>query len=452
MANAAALYFMTEYGVILDQTMIGNILNTNFQEATELLDIAILPYILLLGIAPAIVIWNIKIIKPKLRSKIEYLFASLIFFMISIYAFASTWIWYDCYISSISDRVLPWAYIIHLGDKLHSNIFPKQEPVSLPHAIFLSEPVRKQVVVLVIGESVRADHLAHYGYLKDTNPYTKNLNLIVFKEGLSCATNTISSTACLLSYEGSQVSKGVNSDPIQSYLTEHNITTILRSNNDGLPDLKTTKSEDALSIFHACKDKDCPATKDESLNWKLDEVIKKSTASRIFITLHQKGSHGPAYWKRYPHEFEYFTPVCRTSYVKACSSEMINNAYDNSLRYTDKLLANIIAQLNSLADVDSVMFYVSDHGESLGEGGFFFHAAPNVIAPKEQFNIPFLVWLSSGFKQAHGLEGKAIITQQTFPHDFVFHSIMGAFEMRSDIYKSEFDIFNFTAAGPSRIG
>ena len=77
---------------------------------------------------------------------------------------------------------------------------------------------------------------------------------------------------------------------------------------------------------------------------------------------------------------------------------------------------------------------------------------PNAIAPKEQFNIPFLVWMSSGFKQAHGLEGKTIITQQTFPHDFVFHSIMGAFEMRSDIYKPEFDIFNFTAAGPSRIG
>ncbi len=121
---------------------------------------------------------------------------------------------------------------------------------------------------------------------------------------------------------------------------------------------------------------------------------------------------------------------------------MLINAYDNTLRYTDSLLLNIINQLESLKNVNSVMIYVADHGQSLGENGIYLHGVPIAFAPPEQYQIPFFVWMSDGFKAQKGLVGKDVITQETFPHDFVFHSIMGAFDMYSDIYKPEFDIFN----------
>ena len=158
-------------------------------------------------------------------------------------------------------------------------------------------------------------------------------------------------------------------------------------------------------------------------------------------TLHQSGSHGPAYYSKYPEGFAQFKPECKTVQVSNCSQEELSNAYDNSIRYTDFLLADLIAQLETV-DADTVVIYVSDHGQSLGESGFYLHGAPNAVAPKQQREIPFLVWMSEGFKARRGITEADILPEETFPHDFPFHSVMGAFGMKSDIYKPEFDIFN----------
>jgi len=156
----------------------------------------------------------------------------------------------------------------------------------------------------------------------------------------------------------------------------------------------------------------------------------------------QTGSLGPAYYSKYPKEFEYFTPVCDTVQVSSCSQEALDNAYDNTIRYTDNLIADLIAQLDALSDVNAALIYVSDHGQSLGENGFYLHGAPTAIAPKAQREVQFFVWISEGFAQARDLTPQSILRQETHPHDSPFHSIMGAFGLRSEIYKPEFDIFS----------
>ncbi len=442
LVNSVALYFMVEYGVVLDRSMISNIINTDVKEASDLWHFSIIPYFFFLGIAPSVIIWKTKISLFRWYNKIFYCLISLILLAVFAYIFSSTWLWYDQHGSRIGARILPWSYVFNTIHYYHKKTINLRKQELLPDAKFLSKPEKKQVVVLVIGEAVRADHIRYYGYDRDTNPYTKNSGLQIFKIGKSCATNTIASVACISTHEGSKASPMTNFEPIQSYLTRHNIETILRTNNSGLPPVKVTNMQSATSIMDKCTKANCPKTKDEALNWGLNKIIEQSESNRIFITLHQGGSHGPKYWEKYPDDFEYFKPVCKTVNLRECSSEELINAYDNTLRYTDSLLLNIIEQLKSLEDVNSVMIYVADHGQSLGENGLYLHGVPIAFAPPEQYQIPFFVWMSDGFKNQKNLINKNIITQETFPHDFVFHSIMGAFDMRSDIYKPEFDIFN----------
>jgi lipid A ethanolaminephosphotransferase len=100
-----------------------------------------------------------------------------------------------------------------------------------------------------------------------------------------------------------------------------------------------------------------------------------------------------------------------------------------------------------MKNVNAAVIYVADHGQSLGEDGYYLHGAPIAFAPKEQREVPFLVWMSEGFQQSRRLSNAAILRDETFPHDFPFHSVMGAFGLRSDIYKPQFDVFNTSKGG-----
>ncbi len=111
------------------------------------------------------------------------------------------------------------------------------------------------------------------------------------------------------------------------------------------------------------------------------------------------GSHGPAYYKRYPKAFEKFTPTCKTNQFSKCSNEMINNAYDNTIVYTDYFLSQVIALLKKNQTHQSAVLYMSDHGESLGEKGLYLHGMPYFIAPKEQTHVPSIAWFDKQFSK-----------------------------------------------------
>ena len=77
---------------------------------------------------------------------------------------------------------------------------------------------------------------------------------------------------------------------------------------------------------------------------------------------------------------------------------MLINAYDNTIRYTDFLLDSLINILRAMDDWHSAMIFISDQGESLGENKMFMHGLPMRLAPKEQYEIPFIVWTSKDFR------------------------------------------------------
>ncbi|MBB3996110.1 lipid A ethanolaminephosphotransferase [Sulfitobacter undariae] len=440
--NAAALYFMLTYNMELDRTMIANILSTDSREAAGLWHISIVPYLMLLGVVPAVMIWRTKL---RRSTWLRRLFGSIIAFVALftwLYMTSATWLWYDKYASRMGSKILPWSYVINTARHFNRIALDERQQTLLPDAVFEDgSPDRKEVVVLVIGEAARAESFSLYGYAKNTNAFTKGTSIIALPMGRSCATNTISSTACLLTHEGSDASSHTEFEPLPSYLTRFGVETIYRTNNSGPPPVDVTTFQRASEISAGCTSGTCPTPgMDEVLNWGLADVLNASSSKRIFVTLHQTGSHGPAYYTKYPKGFDQFKPECKTVQVSSCSQEELSNAYDNTIRYNDFLLADLITQLETV-DANTAMIYVSDHGQSLGESGFYLHGAPNAVAPKQQREIPFLVWMSEGFKAQRGITDADIIPSETFPHDFPFHSVMGAFGMTSDIYKPKFDIF-----------
>ena len=101
------------------------------------------------------------------------------------------------------------------------------------------------------------------------------------------------------------------------------------------------------------------------------------------MVLHQIGSHVPSYYLRYPQALERFQPACRTADFSDCTAQEVTNAYDNTIAFTDKVLADLIDLLAMQEGLSTSLIYVSDHGESLGEKGLYLHGAPYFMAPDE---------------------------------------------------------------------
>lgn len=176
----------------------------------------------------------------------------------------------------------------------------------------------------------------------------------------------------------------------------------------------------------------------------LENYIEKNRNKDILIILHQMGNHGPAYYKRYPKDFEKFTPVCKTNQLENCSEDEINNAYDNAILYTDYFLSKSINFLKKYNENhETALVYISDHGESLGENGIYLHGMPYAFAQKEQINVASFIWLGDGAME-HEYDKTKLKSykDEKFSHDNLFHTLLGLFEIKSEVYKKEMDILS----------
>jgi lipid A ethanolaminephosphotransferase len=181
--------------------------------------------------------------------------------------------------------------------------------------------------------------------------------------------------------------------------------------------------------------------RDEGMLVGLQEYIDRTKYGDILIVLHQMGNHGPAYFKRYPKEFEKFTPVCKTNQLEECSREEIGNAYDNAVLYTDYFLSKVISLLKqNEKSFESAMVYISDHGESIGENNLYLHGLPYFMAPDSQKHVGAILWFGNGFK----IDNKALKEKSTeiFSQDYLFHTILGLLEVDTSIYDKTLDILS----------
>lgn len=463
-ATSAVAYFMDRYGILIDAVMIQNVYETNILESMELLNWRMAFIVLLLGILPSWLVWRAKLQFPPLRQDL-YIKFKIVLVALAI-AIALLIIFFKSFAPVLREHrelrflLTPTNYV-QAANTFFKRKFSKQLVVmplgtDAVKGATWKDSTRKTVTVVVVGETARAMNFSLNGYTRNTNPeLSMQAGLINFSNVQSCGTTTAVSVPCVFSSLGRvrySDTAGKSQEGLLDVLAHAGFNVIWRDNNSGCKGTcGRVQYEDLskpVSDEPSCNSEECY---DERLLQRLPEIIRSSQKDLV-IVLHQKGSHGPAYSKRYPKEFDRFAPVCTTNDLQKCSTESIVNAYDNTILYTDHFLSRTIDLLKKSVKedkVDASFVYFSDHGESLGEKNIYLHGAPYFMSPIEQRHVPFMLWFSDGFLSRFRIDAGCLAARnsQSYSHDNVFHSALGMLNVNTAVYNPALDMFKTCRSG-----
>ncbi len=425
--SAVCVYYIKTYNVIIDDTMLGNFFNTNFEEASGFVTVQFVLFVVVFGLAPAIyALWR-KVDYGNWKKFGINSGPSVLLMALLIVVNSGNILWIGKYDTELGGLVMPWSYSVNTVRYFNQIREANKEEILLGDGVFSDD--EKSVMVLVIGESARKANFSLYGYERDTNPLLSKRGDLHVLEANSCATYTTAGVKSILEYEQSSDLYEI----LPNYLYRSGSDVQWRTTNWGEPPVHIEKYYDENDLrdqYPEVKDSDY----DDVLICGLKELIDSCDNSKLLIVLHTSTSHGPMYTKKYPPEFEIFTPVCDQVEDSGGSIGELVNAYDNSVVYTDYLLEEIIEVLDSIEDRHCAMMFVSDHGESLGENNLYMHGVPMKMAPKEQYEIPYIVWLSDDYRKVK--DDLGLIDQHT-----VFHSVLDFLSLESPVYNPDKDIF-----------
>lgn len=449
--TAAAAYHMDRYGVYFDPDMVRNVLQTDLRESTELLSFGLLVRVLVAGVVPAIVAWRVELVRrPLLRAILVRAGSVALVLAVATGAALLSFQSLSALMRNhheIRHLIAPGNYLVSLGRVLaHDRAArhaPRQELGADAHVTGAGQ--RPRLLVLVVGETARAANWGLNGYARQTTPQLSRMDLVNFGDVSACGTATEVSLPCMFSPLGRadySKDKARNSESLLHVLEHASIRTTWLDNQGGCKGVCT--GLDTHSYAHARDPEFCDA--EGCLDGILVEGLSERLASMdgdAVIVLHQLGNHGPAYYRRYPEAFGKFLPACESSELGDCTRDQVLNAYDNALLYTDDLLARTIRLLGERTDRDTALVYLSDHGESLGEGGLYLHGMPYAIAPDEQKKVPMTMWFSPGYAGSLGLDvsclkKKAATTSAS--HDNYFHTVLGLMRVWSPEYLADQDL------------
>lgn len=430
MLNAISVYFVTTYRVILDETMLSNVFNTRYSEAVGFLNWWFLGFVVLFGILPsAFVLWCPIKEEPRNRKKTGIICGgSLLLSLVLLLLNLNQTLWIGRYDTELGGLIMPWSYIVNSLRIASHHRDKNVEEIRLPDGEITD--TTKTAVVLVIGESARKANFQLYGYRRPTNPQLSQRSDLHVLQANACATYTTAGVRAILEPK----EKGPLHEILPNYAYRMGVDVEWRTMNWGEPPLHIKHYLDRKALQQRYPDlADNPY--DELLLAGLAQRIQQSDRQKVLIVLHTSTSHGPVYSEKYPKRFETFTPVIDNVEQADKDLARLVNAYDNSIVYTDHLLNSLIDTLAAITGRQTAMLFISDHGESLGENRLFMHGVPMTMAPEEQYQIPFLVWLSPGFRQLRP-DLPDIIDQH-----HTFHSILNLLSIQSPAYNPDRDIF-----------
>lgn len=447
--SSQTAYFMDLYDVVIDTNMLHNALETNWAETRDLLSLRQLGYLTLICLIPASVIWQIKLTPSTSR---QLLFAKLKGIGLALAVIIILMLSFSKFYASFLREHKPLRYyanpaypLFSIG-KLVKQALPS--PTKRFQQIGLDARQQKTVsdrrlVILVVGEAVRWDHLGLNGYKRDTTPLLRHEEIINYPQFSSCGTETGVSVPCMFSVfgrNGYSKEKGNSTENALDLLKRAGVQVLWRDNNSdskGVAVRLPYQDFKSSTLNPLCDAGEC---RDEGMLAGLQELINQKQTGDILIVLHQMGNHGPAYYKRYPAAFEKFKPVCQTNQLEQCSQESIINAYDNALLYTDHFLSKTISFLKQQeSSFQTAMLYMSDHGESLGENGIYLHGFPYSFAPEAQTHVAALAWFGTTYPVKRDQLRQQAGTPYT--HDYLFHTLLGMFEVSTTLYRPELDLF-----------
>ncbi len=451
MVSSLIAYFTDSFGIVISEEMLENVAQTNASEAADLITLKLLAYVVLLGVLPSALIWYAPLRwqgwRHELAARAKLLGLCMLAIVVMVMAFGSFYASFIRAHKSLRSYANPAYSLVSSikflrGGKRAAG--KTQIAVVAPDARIAQGDRHRELVILVIGEAARADHFSINGYARDTTPRLKEAQAINLTDFWACGTSTAVSVPCMFSSLGMgrfNLKQAGGEENLLDVVQRAGVNVLWLDNNSdskGVALRVPYQNYRSPEINTVC-DSEC---RDEGMLVPLQGYIDSHPEGDLLIVLHQMGNHGPAYYKRYPPAFERYRPACQQKDLNQCSNEEIGNAYDNAILYTDHFLGKTIDLLKrNDKHFETALFYLSDHGESLGEGGIYLHGLPRAIAPDSQLHVPAILWFGSGYDEVD-LPALLRKRHQRFTQDHVFHTLLGLLEVESTYYKPELDILH----------
>ncbi|BBT80178.1 phosphoethanolamine transferase [Aeromonas veronii] len=449
-------YTMMKYRVLFDRDMIQNIFETNQSEAYSYINLPIVAWVLLAGVVPAVLLFSVEIEYPKkwyaglFQRGLSMLCSLAIVGIIAAF-------YYQDYVSvgrnnqTLNREVVPANFVYSTTKYLYKRYMAEPIPFTTlgDDATRAAKEDKPTLMFLVVGETARGKNFSMNGYEKETNAFTsKSGDVISFNDVRSCGTATAVSVPCMFSNMGRKEyddSRARNSEGLLDVLQKTGVSVFWKENDGGckgvcdrVPNIEIQPKDHP----QFCDKNTCY---DEVVLQNLDDEVAQMKGDKL-VGFHLIGSHGPTYYKRYPDTHRQFLPDCPRSDIENCTDEELANTYDNTIRYTDFVIAEMIAKLKKYEDkYNTALIYVSDHGESLGALGLYLHGTPYKFAPDDQTRVPMQVWMSPGFSKEKGLDMNCLqkkAADTRYSHDNIFSSVLGIWDVNTAVYDQGLDIFS----------
>lgn len=452
---AAATWFMFTYGAVIDQNMMVNVFETNSQEAAALVTPQLVVWLVVAGMLPASLLAMIRIRPGKWWHTLLIRLAAMLASAVVIVLVAA--VFYKDYASlfrnnkGIVKMVTPANYVSAIAKYSKARWFAGDQTLIRLGEDARKGPVllaqqKKTVLVLVVGEASRAENYSLNGYDRETNPELKKQNVINFPQASSCGTETAVSVPCMFSgmpRKKYDADLAHHQEGLMDVLGHAGVNLLWRDNDGGCKGAcnripHTDMTQWKLQQF--CKDNSCI---DDVNLWRLDDMLDGVKQDTVLV-IHLMGSHGPAYYQRYPAQYRHFTPTCDTNEIQDCTHQALMNTYDNTILYTDSVVSKTIDALKARqSTLNTALVYLSDHGESLGENGLYLHGTPYMLAPEQQTHIPFIFWLSKDYQQNFGVDAQCLRDQaakEAVSQDNLFSTVLGMMNIRTAVYQPQMDL------------
>ncbi len=446
-------YATLHYGIVFDYGMIENSIETNSTEALSYVNFNAILMFFLFSVFPLLYTFKVNInyqsFNHEIIQRVKMIFLSILSILVIAFFF------YENYASvgrnnrELTSYIVPLKTVVNSYKYVRNNYFSEKSEFKVldNHPTLLTHNQKeKNVIVMVVGETARAENFSLNGYNQPTNQFTKEYALLSFQHMSSCGTATAVSVPCMFSSlekEHYNKQEAANQQNLLDIAKQADVDVLWIDNNSGCKGVCKRVATINTNKDKANKLCDGDYCFDEVLLMPLQHKLDNLTHQTTLIVLHLIGSHGPTYYRRYPTKFAKFLPDCQQSDIQNCSHEQLVNSYDNTIAYTDYVISKMLDDLTILednSDIKTSMLYVSDHGESLGENGLYLHGFPYALAPSQQTHIPMLFW-----EKQHNILNSGCsnyLTDKIVNHDNIFHSLLGLMEVNSKVYKPELDIFS----------
>ncbi|MBK5945163.1 phosphatidylethanolamine--Kdo2-lipid A phosphoethanolamine transferase [Rhodobacter veldkampii DSM 11550] len=452
--SAMTSFYVDTLGVVIDREMIQNAVTTTVTESKHLITPAFLTHVALFGLLPAaMVLWVRVRPQPLARDLLRHAGLAGLAAALCVGLLMTDFKTYSVVLRGNKELMAAYQPGAPLSGALrYLRMIQKSREIVVaplgrdarpgPLLQAASKPV---LTVIVAGETARAQDFGLNGYARDTTPELAARDVIAFTDVTSCGTATAVSLPCMFSQLGRtdySYERGEARENLLDVLTHAGVHVEWWDNNTGDKHIAArvpSRQMIALNDPAFCHDGECD---DGIFLGALQDLAETMTKDTV-VVLHQIGSHGPAYHLRYPKTHERFTPACQSAELTSCTDAEIRNAYDNTIAYTDHVLASTIDMLAAQDRVIPALLYVSDHGESLGEGGLYLHGAPWFMAPETQTRVPMVMWLSEAYKSAFGLDVACLSARAGQPasHDNLFHTALGMMDIQTGARRDGLNLF-----------